>query len=228
MTYTRESVIESYGRIGNIRGVCEETGCPPYNAYIWLRKTGILTVNDRCSYGTSASKLGGDAEAEFQHLVPKSINANKYIDKNMPSFDFMVGKATIDVKYCGYRNDGKWIFKTAANKYLAPDFYCAFLIIEKDKGIKGPYHTLLIPHDLTTGVGQVYIDSCAPEISRWWPFIIPAKELASVLDDAADSMSHRQNESELTVKVENELAEIKKIGRAVKRESNKRIMEQRS
>jgi len=38
MTYTRESVIENYRLNGNIPGVCADTGCPPYIAYIWLKK----------------------------------------------------------------------------------------------------------------------------------------------------------------------------------------------
>ncbi|MCL2524583.1 MAG: hypothetical protein FWF17_08325 [Betaproteobacteria bacterium] len=149
MSYNKDQIFECYKRLGSIKGVCVETGCPPYIAYIWLRKAKLLRENDKQQYGTSSSKLGAAAEAEFQQLVPEAMAANINLEPNNPSFDFMVGDLTIDVKYSSIRpSDGRWGFNTARNKALVPDLYCAFFATAPGGKLKDGYHLLLIPHEM--------------------------------------------------------------------------------
>lgn len=72
--YTPDSVVATCGRLGNIRSACAETGCPPYVAYIRLRKAGAL------------------AEREFQRLVPSGELANGYRLLPIPDEMFTVAK----------------------------------------------------------------------------------------------------------------------------------------
>jgi hypothetical protein len=222
MPYTKQSVIDAYKRIGNIRGVCEETGCPPYNAYIWLRIEGMLTIDEKCSYGTAGAKLGGDAEKEFQRLVPKAMCANSNIRKCNPVFDFMLGNITIGVKASSPKmHEGRkyWKFETAGclkgkkAKKSTPDFYCVFLCFSRDRRIGGGYKLLLVPHDLTIGQGAVSINVEKDE-NEWLNFLIEPDDLASTLAEAADLG---------VVTNDNDKANhCSRLGKAIGREANKR------
>ncbi|MDR0233703.1 MAG: hypothetical protein LBI31_02720 [Zoogloeaceae bacterium] len=217
MAYSKESVIAAYKRMGNIPGACAETGCSPYIAYIWLRKEKLLTANDKRSYGTRNSKRAGESENEFQRLVPFAVDANKHLGENTPSFDFMVGEATIDVKYCGIDAKGLWRFQTARYKQFAPDFYCAFLAATRGGSVSEGYKILLIPHDLTIGSTNITVDSELPEVSPWWAFLVEPDALAGVLREAADGL----REMPPVPPEAEELRAVKRIGRAIARETKR-------
>lgn len=94
MSYDRASVLEAYGRTSSLRAACAETGCPPYVAYIWCKKAGVLALHDKTRYGTRANQMGALAEKEFQRLVPRAMPANATLDPNCPAFDFDVDGIT--------------------------------------------------------------------------------------------------------------------------------------
>jgi len=76
--YTREQIISSYQRLGNIPAVCLETGCPPYIAYKWLKIGKLLKTNEATRYGTTAQKQGALAELEFKRLVPFAMHTTPH------------------------------------------------------------------------------------------------------------------------------------------------------
>ncbi|MCL2656868.1 MAG: hypothetical protein FWD62_05490 [Betaproteobacteria bacterium] len=216
----RELILESYGRIGNIKGVCAETGCSPYSVYIVLQKEKLLKERDRRNYGTATGLRGRDAEDEFQRLVPQAVNANKTIDQNMPSFDFMIGEITVDVKcYRPSSQNNKWALRFAHNKAFGPDFYSMFLLNDRDSEVTDGYRILLIPHALTVGASAAYIDPKVPEMYSWWDFLIAPNELAQVLSEAASS--EIQKTPPAHIEEDDELRIVNKIGRAIVREANK-------
>lgn len=186
MSYSRESVIEAYQHLGSIKGVCAETGAPPYNVYLWLRMAKLLKPADKQNYGTPASRLGGKAEDEFQRLVPFAMSTNKHLQMNCPSFDFDIYGITVDVKSCMKRKGtAQYVAATAARegKELHPDFYAIFLWgVDKDR----EYSLLLIPDDLTEGLHNIYID--AKKEARWWQFEIAPNQLAEFFKCAKEAV----------------------------------------
>lgn len=179
--YSRESVIAAYQRIGNVRGTCAETGCSPYVAVIWLTKAGVLKTSDRANYGSAESKRGGLAEREFQRLVPAAVSANATVADNNPSFDFMLGECSIDVKFAGLRD--KWGWRMPGGKALQPDFVVVFLSADRDV-LDAGYRLLLIP---TVLYPEHRTMSLTPSngISPFWDFEIAPGDLAATLEDAA-------------------------------------------
>lgn len=181
--YDKDSVIAAYKQSGNLRGACEMTGAPPYIAFIWLKKAGLLTSTDKSRFGSRASKLGAEAEKEFQRLVPKAMCANKHLESNCPSFDFDVMGATVDVKYSSIRpSTGRWCFKTAAHKTMCPDWYAAFFAIEENGDLSRGYHLLLIPHYAVSDLKYVELNP-ANKHSDWWLFKITPENLQKCLTE---------------------------------------------
>lgn len=141
--HIRAGIIESYRKHQNIKLTCMETGCSPYTAFIILKKTGLLSIQEKISYGTPSSKNGAMAEDEFQRLVPRAVSANRVVQNNCPSFDFMVGETSIDVKYAALRRNGNYGWSMCGKKLLKPDFVVVFLA-EKTL-LQDGYRILLLP-----------------------------------------------------------------------------------
>lgn len=179
MAYTRESVLEAYQRLGNLRAACTETGAPPYVAFIWCKKAGVMTTADKSRYGTKAQQQGAGAEAEFQRLVPFALPANTALVKNCPGFDFDVDGVTVDVKFSILRSRGNWGFDTAKHKHLPPDLYALFLCTHESGDIKDGYRLLIIPHD-TVG-DRSHVTLRPGSISDLWSFEINPADLATLL-----------------------------------------------
>lgn len=181
MAYSRESVIESYQKIGTLKGVCADTGAPPYTAFIWLKKAGMLTNSDSVKYGTTGSRRGAEAEKEFQRLVPKAMNANRELQGNCPSFDFEIDGVTVDVKYSSIRQStGSFGFKVG-KKTLQPNFFAVFLPKTADGELRvGQYNLLLIPYETIAHRKCVTINTNGK--GDLWDFEIPPKELAGFFD----------------------------------------------
>lgn len=183
--YDREAVIAAYRRTGNVRAACDETGAPPYVAYIWLRKAGALSVEDKRCYGSRAHRRGGEAEQEFQRLVPAAMPANKLLERNCPAFDFDVGGILVDVKYSSIRtSSGAWGFQFAKRKPIKPDFYCAFFATDPSGALAGGYRLFLVPHFLFDGRNCVTLspDDTGHDLLN---FEIEPGELAPTLAEAA-------------------------------------------
>jgi len=165
--YTREQVINAYQRLGNIKSVCIETGCAPYVAYKWLKISKLLTTQESTRYGTNGQKQGARAELEFKRLVPFAMPTNKMLENNYPAFDFDINGTTVDVKFCSLCNgSGRYGFRTAQNKYMRPDWYCAFLANPEVKElIPGEYRILVIPDAMVQTIKSVSLYSSS---GQYW------------------------------------------------------------
>ncbi|MDR2733395.1 MAG: hypothetical protein LBC99_01980 [Spirochaetota bacterium] len=152
--YSREGVLRAYAELGALREACERTGCPPYIAYIWLKKARALKPDEATRYGTDGAKLGALAEKEFQRLVPEAMSANGQLQKNCPSFDFDIRGITVDVKYSSITSRGAWQFVTAKHKELKPDFFAVFCALT-EKGLDGGYRLFLIPAEFTDNTMKI-------------------------------------------------------------------------
>jgi len=175
--YTREQVIESYQRLGNIAAVCTETGCPPYVAYKWLKIGKVLTPEEGTRYGTNGQKQGARAELEFARLVPFAMSANRELQRNCPAFDFDINGTTVDVKFASLcAANGAYQFRTAHAKPMRPDWYCVFLSAPESKEFDAERcQILVIPDALVCGLKSVTIQK---DGGRYWDFEIKPDALA--------------------------------------------------
>ena len=179
--YTREQVCEVYKQHGSIRAVTDETGCPPYTAFIWLKKAGVLNSVDSVRYGTQASRNGGAAEKEFKRLVPKAMAANEHLNANCPSFDFDINGWTVDVKFSSINKTGTYRFATAGAKALRPDFFCVFAC---SKGsIQSGYRILLIPEDMISNSFSFRFRDGDTSDDEVWLYEVMPEDLAGIFED---------------------------------------------
>ncbi len=184
MSYDKASVLAAYQKCNTLKGACEATGAPPYIAFIWLKKSGLMTTTDKCKYGTISGKLGAEAEKEFQRLVPKAMSSNSNLQANCPAFDFDINGVTVDVKYCSLRqSSGRFAFKTARDKLMQPDFYVAFLINEPSGNLKKGYQVLVIPHEVVSNKKEIELRP--DSVGDLWDFLIEPHKLAEFFDEAA-------------------------------------------
>lgn len=182
--YTRQSVARAYQAHGNIKAVCAETGCPPYVAFVWLKKSGALKVDDKSIYGSNSCRMGGLAEREFQRLVPNAMNANEHIRQGCPSFDFDISGTTVDVKYSSIRDStGGWLFKTAIHKRLRPDYYVSFFATHKSGLLSDGYRCFVFPHELIADRNQVFLRPDDKQ-SHWLDFEIAPGDLAAFFKES--------------------------------------------
>lgn len=183
MAYDKKTVIAAYQKTGNLKGACSETGAPPYIAFIWLKKAGLLTSNDKCNYGTRGQQLGAEAEKEFKRLVPQAMSANANLQDNCPSFDFDIFGTTVDVKYSSVRNStGGWGFKTARAKILKPDFFVAFFATHTSGNLKDGYRVFIFPCDVLDGRSQITLGQNDTR-SEWLDFEIEPEKLRDFFEE---------------------------------------------
>lgn len=180
-TYSREQVYEVYKQLGSIRAVTNETGCPPYTAFIWLKKAGILNSVDSVRYGTLASRNGGAAEQEFKRLVPKAMAANEHLDAHCPSFDFDINGWTVDVKFSAINKTGAYRFATAGNKALRPDFFCVFACAKGS--IQSGYRILLIPEEMINNSFSFQFRNGDTSDDEVWLYEVQPEALAGIFED---------------------------------------------
>lgn len=179
--YTREQVYEVYKQHGSIRAVTDETGCPPYTAFIWLKKAGVLNSVDSVRYGTQASRNGGMAEREFKRLVPKAMAANEHLHANCPSFDFDINGWMVDVKFTSINKSGAYRFQTAGNKALRPDFFCVFACAKGS--IQSGYRILLIPEAMITNTSTFHFRDGDTRNDEVWLYEVHPEALAGIFED---------------------------------------------
>lgn len=183
---SRTALIEAYQRCGDMRQACAETNVKPYQGFIWLKKAKVLSINEKGRYGTSGQRSGGDAEAEFQRLVPDAMPANKVLRLNNPVFDFDFKGQTIDVKYCGVNKPQNknyhpcWRWELAKHKTEKPDFYAAFLAMSESGLLADGYQLLLVPHELFDGRARLSVRPDDPN-NELWEFLVKPEELNAVL-----------------------------------------------
>lgn len=180
--YDREKVIDIYKKTGSIKITCAETGVAAYIIFIVLKKSGLLTAQEKQKYGGVYQQRGANAEAEFQKLVPAAMNSNKHLESNCPSFDFDINGAMVDVKYSSLRpSTGRWEFKTAHAKTLQPDFYVCFFATSESGELRDGYRIFLFPSEL---LGDRKVISISPKKDKceWLDFEIKADELSNFFE----------------------------------------------
>jgi hypothetical protein len=193
--YTREDVLAAYHKHGNLKAVCAEIGCQPYNAYIIVQTAGMLRGTDRVAYGTMQSIAGRSAEDEFKRLVPDALDMNAQFNEHHPGYDFDYRGIRIDVKFSTLQRvkngSGCWSFfieryteKRRSTPKTKPDMYVLFAT--EGKSIKDGYKVYLFPFALLAGQKSIRFQ---PEIpSVWHDFEIAPDALAATLADAALAM----------------------------------------
>ena len=149
------TVVELYKQHKDFKKAVLLSGLPALTAHIKLMKSGVLEREDAIRYGAKHFALGGEAERQFQELVPNAINANEVIKKNNPGFDFLFGDLTIDIKYSSMHVRDKrvyWEIRVSGPQ----DMIVAF--IEKEKGYElKDAHILMIPRSLIGQQEKLYI-----------------------------------------------------------------------
>lgn len=175
--YTIDEVLDSYKRLGSIPAVTQETGCPPYIVFKWLKFRKMLKPTDGMKYGSASSKKGFEAEVEFKKLVPFAMPANEHLQSNCPSFDFDINGCSVDVKLSGIRSGKRYEFKTSGRKHFSCDFYVVFCLT--GESISEGYRLLVIPAEIADTVGAISI----AEKSKYWDFEIQPTELAEFFSD---------------------------------------------
>lgn len=144
---TKQEMIDLYVETNDFHEVKHQSGLPPYIVHIILTQAGVLKIQDKIKYGNKPQKLGGEAEALFQKLVPEAIDANRQFQKNNPIYDFVYRNLTIDIKYSSATKDSRyktdkihWHIRAQGNQ----DIIVAFLEREEGSELNEPY-ILLIP-----------------------------------------------------------------------------------
>jgi len=183
--YNREAVFKAYEELGSIQAACDHTGCPPYIAYIWLKKARMLKQNEAQKYGTNGNRSGALAEREFQRLVPKAMNLNGNLQKNCPSFDFDIYGITVDVKFSSVTSSGCWLFATAHGKAMEPDFFAVFCVPIKDGKLKDGYKLFLIPSFFTGSRKKLWIP-LSNNGNPVYEFEVNPKDLSDIFEQMKD------------------------------------------
>lgn len=170
-------IVDIYLETKDFMEVVRQTGLPAFKVHMVLLQHGILTIHDKVRYGSRAQKLGGQAEALFQRLVPKAVDSNKFYKVNTPVYDFVLGQLKINVKYSSYRKDGRWGFDFRKK----PDIGVLFLEREKGMELKDPY-ILIIPGNFIQIKEMLSISKSSLFFTD---FVVKQDDLAQVLDDYA-------------------------------------------
>jgi len=182
--YTKQAVCEAYKKTVNFNETVSMTGCPPYVAYLWLKKEKLLSVSDGMKLGTLGGERGASAEREFMKLVPDAMYANGVIQGNCPSFDFDVYGILVDVKYSSLNADGLYLFRASKNKALQPDFYAVFCVDPGHKELSAGYRLFLIPAAFVTALsGRINLKT---EGSQYWQYEVRPEKLASIFSELND------------------------------------------
>ena len=148
-------IVEVYKKYNNdFEKAVEESGLPPFIAFIKLARAGVVTINDKIKFGTTAQKLGAMAEEEFQKLVPEAINYNDVVKINNEFFDFKYKDVTIDVKYSSLHKRGNYSYWNFRANTTADLFVC-FLEKEKGKNLNDSY--LFVVPQTFAGKGSITV-----------------------------------------------------------------------
>lgn len=177
-----DDIVDLYLATGDFHEAVRQSGLPTHIAHLKLIKSGRLTIQDKIQYGSRSARLGGLAEDLFQKYVPEATDANKYFQKNNPTYDFWFDGLTIDVKYSSVYSKKNsqsyhWHFRTKGDQ----DFIVAFLERKPGSELERPF-ILLIPMQFLTDKNDLHVSPSG----RWFnEFQIEAEELQPLLSDYA-------------------------------------------
>lgn len=177
----KRDVVDIYLETGDFLKAVKESGLPALQAHIKLMSSGVLKIQDKINYLAKPGKLGGMAEEFFQKLIPDAVDANKFIQKNNPAYDFLLGDLKINVKYSSIRKKQYikktrecWNFRVAGNHQVI----VAFLEREEGKELDNPY-IVVIPRAFFRGNKDIEITKGS---QRFKDFVVPAEKLRETLE----------------------------------------------
>lgn len=189
---TQYRVLDSYYRNnGNLKAITLDTGLKVWIVSRTLEQLGIAPNWASYKERTETGNVGDWAEEEFKRLVPGALDMNMQYQMNNPGFDFMVNGKTVDVKSSNTRatrTSDQYYFRLRREKDdELPDFFCVFLIKDRNKEPGGDnYHILLIPKevlpDIKKSISIVPKDRKANS-TMYWDFEVEPVALAAVLDE---------------------------------------------
>ena len=189
---TEYRVLDSYYRNnGNLRSITEDTNLTVWIVAKTLENLGISPNWASYKERADTGKIGDWAEEEFKRLVPSALDMNMQYQMNNPSFDFIVNGKTIDVKSANTRatrTSDQYYFRlrNQENDEL-PDFFCVFLIKDRNKEPNGDnYHILLLPKEVLPSDKKSI--SLVPKerkanSSMYWDFEVEPAALSTMLDE---------------------------------------------
>lgn len=191
---TQYRVLDAYYRNnGDLKAITAETGLTVWICATTLKQLGLSPNWVSYKEGNDVLNLGAWAEEEFKRLVPHALDMNMQYQMNNPVFDFMVEGKTIDVKAStlsiGPSNgrSGQYRPRIRGDKdnELA-DFYCLFLILDKEKPLTGDnYSILLIPSEVfpkQTKQISIVAKGRKAASATYWDFEVEPSALAAMLD----------------------------------------------
>lgn len=189
---TQYRVLDSYYRNnGNLKVMTEETGLTVWICAKTIEQLGLSPnwAGYKSSLLSGCKSQGRSGEEEFARLVPEALDMNAEYKFSNEAFDFILNEKKIDVKtYNSFNNRGTKSYVLRLNHGEQPDFYCVFLIIDKEKGcVAGNYHILLIPSVIIPdGKTSVHI-SPTKDSNRgsafYWDFEVEPAALATILEN---------------------------------------------
>ncbi|MGQ0285808.1 riboflavin synthase subunit alpha [Pasteurellaceae bacterium 22721_9_1] len=181
---TQYRVLDAYYKYnGNLKAITEETGLTVWICARTLQELGLSPNWASYKNRAESTNKGDWAEEEFRRLVPGALDMNMQYQMNNPLFDFIVNDKTVDVKMSTVgKNKNSYQIRIRHTKDgELPDFFCLFLMIDKDK-----YNILLIPKEiLPDNQTQLNIVSkgTPANSSMYWDFEVQPSALAAMLGD---------------------------------------------
>lgn len=175
---------------GNLKKITEQTGLTVWICAKTIEKCGYSPRWTSYRAYTESCNIGDWAEAEFNRLVPQSLNMNQRYQANHPVFDFVIGEKTIDVKASALRVSRTSLsYNFRYDPKNMPDFFCLFCIPQTSREMKEikKYHVLLIPSAALptnkTTFRMTGSKETMAESRIYWDFEVQPCALAAFLDE---------------------------------------------
>lgn len=189
---TEYRVLDAYYRNnGNLKAITEEVKLNVWLCAKTIEKLGLPPNWASYKERADSGKVGDWAEEEFRRLVPGALDMNMQYQMNNPLFDFIVNGKTVDVKSSNLRvNRTSLQYSVRIRNHSdseMPDFFCLFLIKERNKEAKeGNYHILLIPKEVLPSKNisiSIVPKNTEANSAMYWDFEVEPAALAAMLDD---------------------------------------------
>ncbi|MEG9531936.1 riboflavin synthase subunit alpha [Mannheimia indoligenes] len=191
---TQYRVLDSYYRNnGNLKAIVADVGLNVWLCAKTIEQLGLSPNWQSYKEDKVETNLGDWAEEQFRQLVGNALDMNRYYQASNPNYDFVINGKTVDVKGSTLKTGSEenarspqYAFRIKSDN--PPDFYCVFLIKEKDK----PYsldncHILLFPKEILPNNRKgVYIaqksDTSTALSQMYWDFEVEPAALATMLE----------------------------------------------
>ncbi|MFR7349488.1 hypothetical protein [Peptoniphilus sp.] len=182
-----KSVVEIYEETGDFEQAVRESGLPALEAHMELMESGLVNLKDPIVYRNREAYLGAKAEEMFQEMIPEAVDANRVIQRNNPTFDFMFGELKIDIKFSSMRFYSEKNYRGKVSPHYAissrqkADLYIAFCESRKGYELINPY-VLVIPAAFMFEGKKGYSKSFIKGGTFFNNFVIYKKDLRKVLE----------------------------------------------